>query len=1106
MRYSRHNYLRALALVFSLAWATAVDAMTRVALVSTCGGEAGQNVLALAEVKLSAEKDVALVERTLVERVLDEQKLTHCGLSDSAQALAVGKLLGVQVFATLETFSGSKEALGLVVFDARSGAKLWDATLPAGGTEETADGIVTAVRKACEKRLRPISNRRTVCLLSVRNAELPRGMDSFCESVGQLLERGLLGSASLTVLERKRLEQINRERSLPGNEMSNDLLPSLTLLELEFSRGSESNGVKATVFLTDASGASLGKVQAVGTIERVTDLVEALLQRLTQSLKATPVVRGVDRPREAQRFRQEATFFIDHMEFAKGLQAAEAAYALNPTNEELRVLLADALSRAASDILAPGQPWMNSSVAKVAPSDLKRALSLAHRGADLCLNLRAESASVGAPRPHSWMDTPTIRGFLERARNVKEGFDEESRRQFTELQAKYRRTLVEFWVKPTFAAGRDPDLAICCPGSLYWFLYDLEFGSATSEGWTIDAVETLNHWLALVDKRGLCNVQTETVNWMLTPIVYRIKEPSRMYEGCYGQCWSLDEADLARLQVFFDALGRRQEPLFQLYAMVSKFAAVVRKEHGKGEEVDSQLAQIKNLGKKIISNPPCEKSNGYRVAVYQTLLDTIDLLPDPARRREKYQELFDFMLERREYVHWVAMATVDPQSRIYAAYQYMGSVFSRNASEIQSKGDPKVCAQNLRRLLALLESPGCRRISEPPSSWRGPLDQQLAELRNLLVAQDPTLRSPIAAPWNTARLLYDGRHPLLQPRVFGDSVWGLELSQTGKLAEQPRLVRVPLDASLPQRYDQIPPDGPPDQFYSAIVKDGIVIFPPDAAAISRLSETNGLPSSHVSALACCDGKLYAGLGANSGYQGTTGYLISCELATGRIATLASSLRREKRSPLDDVSPPFFVRQMIADPARHRVLFTVDIGIYNSGTPYTGLWSINTGDGKLTHLLPLAQACEWASENRGDGILLACRHWGKGARYEVFAFNLVTNKGKLLCASEWSDLDQALVGNDHVGKIPYGTYPPHLILDGWLWIAHPFGRIPLDGGPCESLPSFVKGGSFNHFNHPQYFAALEDRGQLLVGVGGQLWLLDLKPNSRGASGGGAQPHP
>jgi hypothetical protein len=144
-----------------------VHAATRVALVSTCGGDAAGNVLALAEAKLAATTNIVLVERAQVERILNEQKLVRCGLSDSAQALAVGKLLGVEVFATLETFPGSQEMLGLVVFDARSGAKLWDAALPGGGVNVTAEALVEAVREACEKRLRSVGNRRCRALWTV---------------------------------------------------------------------------------------------------------------------------------------------------------------------------------------------------------------------------------------------------------------------------------------------------------------------------------------------------------------------------------------------------------------------------------------------------------------------------------------------------------------------------------------------------------------------------------------------------------------------------------------------------------------------------------------------------------------------------------------------------------------------------------------------------------------------------------------------------------------------------------------------------------------------------------------------------------------------------
>ena len=191
------------------------NAHTRVALVSTCGGEAGQNVLALADVALSAETNIVLVERRDVERVLQEQNLMHCGLSEAGQAVAAGQLLGVQVFASLETVPDQKEALGLVVFDAATGLVLWDSVLSGTNAEVAAVEADAAVEASCEKRQRPAGSLTRVCILSVRNVDLPRQFDSSCQSVGSILQRQLVRSPSLAVLERQHLENVNKERLLP---------------------------------------------------------------------------------------------------------------------------------------------------------------------------------------------------------------------------------------------------------------------------------------------------------------------------------------------------------------------------------------------------------------------------------------------------------------------------------------------------------------------------------------------------------------------------------------------------------------------------------------------------------------------------------------------------------------------------------------------------------------------------------------------------------------------------------------------------------------------------------------------------------------------------
>ena len=219
--------------------------MTRVALVSTDGKDVIRNVLDLAEAELGSEAKIELLERRQIERVLREQKLSLSGLVEANQIVAAGKLLSVDLFAVVETAAGGKEVLGLIVFQAQTGVRLWDAPLPAGDTKQVAKALASGVHQAVEKFRSTSRQIQPLCLLGVRNADLPRELDSFCESVGLMLERRLLGSPSIVVLERKRLDHLNREKSLPKEDSQKELLASLYLLELEVSRAKKGAGLRA---------------------------------------------------------------------------------------------------------------------------------------------------------------------------------------------------------------------------------------------------------------------------------------------------------------------------------------------------------------------------------------------------------------------------------------------------------------------------------------------------------------------------------------------------------------------------------------------------------------------------------------------------------------------------------------------------------------------------------------------------------------------------------------------------------------------------------------------------------------------------------------------
>ena len=274
---------------------------TRIALVTAEKGEAVKTLLDLAEAKLTESKALDVLDRQTIDRVLAEQKLTWTGLVAADQALTVGKLLSVELLAVLETSPGSKEPTGLVVFDAKTGVKLWDGALPAR-LNPAVEATVAGVGAAQRKYLLHFKDLRTLCILTIRNEDLPRGLDPLCDSVGMLLERELIASPGVALLERRRLEQVNKERTLPTDAALQQLLASVVVCELEIAKTEDGKGLKATAQLSTAQGKVLAKPTAAAGERNAGKLAQALLVEVAAALKTEPAGEEGNRTREARRF------------------------------------------------------------------------------------------------------------------------------------------------------------------------------------------------------------------------------------------------------------------------------------------------------------------------------------------------------------------------------------------------------------------------------------------------------------------------------------------------------------------------------------------------------------------------------------------------------------------------------------------------------------------------------------------------------------------------------------------------------------------------------------------------------------------------------------
>jgi hypothetical protein len=97
-----------------------------------------------------------------------------------------------------------------------------------------------------------------VALMGVRTVDLPNSRDGECDSLGALLERRLLGSPDVVVVERKRLQSVNLDREIAPDRPEGRLLAAPVLVELDVSQNGLEEGYRVTAHLSKAKGGELG--------------------------------------------------------------------------------------------------------------------------------------------------------------------------------------------------------------------------------------------------------------------------------------------------------------------------------------------------------------------------------------------------------------------------------------------------------------------------------------------------------------------------------------------------------------------------------------------------------------------------------------------------------------------------------------------------------------------------------------------------------------------------------------------------------------------------------------------------------------------------------
>jgi hypothetical protein len=1094
---------------------------TRIALLATTSDVPTGNIRSLAELQLSQIRDVQVLERQQIDRLLSEQQLSLSGLVDADQAVRAGKVFSADLLAILESSAKSHD-FGLVIFDAATGARLFDAAIDAVDGAKSADAVLQAVRSAMDKR-QHVDKLKTICLMTVRNGDMPRDMDGFCDAVGRLVERQLSGSAGLAVLERSRLEQVTRERALGA--ATHDLAASLVVAELEIDRNGAPDALTATAILSDTTGKQENALKISIPGSDAAALAVAITDELTRKLNI-PLAAAVNRKLEAARFERESNLRDQNGDFIRALTPAEAAHALSPDDTVLYAGLARALVFHGRALYAgPGpeahrvkESWKDP---MTAPASLVRGAQMLADLAPRILAAEPNTRTAGIDQCDRAADE--LCDFIMFATLNQKSYADMSPEPFKDLamaKAALRRYLLARDAD-LFAQVRDAKSFDDYSKHLVGLLSDDEWiCSSSSDEWTADLLELSERWLKLRrDKYPNRNsaaateaLETMSIDWQFEH--HRKISIFRPGVNHRSRRWDPTAAGFGRLETLSNELRTGNDTILHQYGHLCHLATAVTRESDSTDRMAAEVEQFLKAKEAEISNPALKDRPDVRLLLYR-LMQCADHTLDQTNWAGHYSvELMNFCLSRNE---------IEPE----VLYRGMcaGSFGPPKAADVERR------TAALEKFLTVLKAPDSVVLQSSREHLESYYGELLAELRQTY-QHAPGVAT--VKPWQNSRELIDlfdareGLQWVFNPIVDGRSIYAVGAAHDGPTLAptQLRLLRFSLDGKA---IDKMPPIAINDLitqqnprirsghnpmfimgacladgcYCAATWRHGLLIFPTDGNAVEVIDEHSGLPTNSARAIASLDGKIYAGLGL----EGSEGYIVACDRRTHAVDVLASGARKQKQSPFDD-DETFEVPSLIADPPRKRLIVAVQR--YEPQTQLNGLWEYKPATRQWRQLLPmrllrpsrkpgshLVTGIKRILPLSGDRILIV-------SNVGWYIFDLAHDRAEIIAQeSEPGGPEMPLpsdtpkfsgASSEALAAVKgrrISAWGDSALIGDWFWDAGTYprtwGRCNLKTGRGEDFPS-PRENAYPFV--PFYIRPIGDGSQMLVGDHLGLWILDM----------------
>ncbi len=323
-------------------------AQTRIAVIADKGLE---NYADLLTVELSKQKDVSVVERTEIERIFKERKISCTGIAD--RSIELGKLTGVEFFLIIQKKNGlgeeNKSCLRIQIINTAYGLKLADSLFE---YDADANKAVQTITDISIKRIIKLKDdlSKDYFLVGVGSfscENISAGPQRTATSIRSGIEENISLYPGFILADREKAELIAKERVI-GNALPENLKASSILISGSFKieqKEDETSEISVNVKCIRNKSIIFEKRYTKDMADSIMLPSEITSDIVSKMLNSGEIKPSMDYRKEAELLFNQANLYLRFNEPENALTEVEASLALDPSNLDCHNLMLSIVSR-----------------------------------------------------------------------------------------------------------------------------------------------------------------------------------------------------------------------------------------------------------------------------------------------------------------------------------------------------------------------------------------------------------------------------------------------------------------------------------------------------------------------------------------------------------------------------------------------------------------------------------------------------------------------------------------------------------------------------------------------------------------------------------------